>query len=114
MSHKTNPQRKTLILLSAAGWLLVKSILAQEPAAPPIRVVEVKTFVLPTMSLAKFGNPAITKEVLDRAKRNGLKHVNLPSIGSGLARIGENEFFGVTDRGPNGSAEGEDDALSGA
>jgi alkaline phosphatase len=35
----------------------------------------------------------------------------MPSIGSGLAKAGENEFFGITDRGPNYKA-GEDDEES--
>src|SRR5205823_6332370 len=43
---------------------------------------------------------------LKKAQRNGLKFINLPSIGSGLARVGPDEFIGITDRGPNGTAEG--------
>lgn len=41
---------------------------------------------------------------LTRAQTNGLKFTDLPSIGSGLVRVGENEFVGISDRGPNGEA----------
>ncbi|HXF09907.1 MAG TPA: esterase-like activity of phytase family protein [Desulfuromonadaceae bacterium] len=67
------------------------------------------TYTLPRMTLAQFGNPAITETVLAKAKANGLNFTDLPSIGSGLAVAGPNEFFGITDRGPNGQAASEDD-----
>jgi hypothetical protein len=59
-------------------------------------------YTLPRMSLAPFADPPLSEEILKRATLNGLQFTDLPSIGSGLARVGPNEFVGITDRGPNG------------
>jgi alkaline phosphatase len=73
------------------------------------RAAVVATYTLPRVSLAQLGNPACNEAALARAKINGLKFSDLPSIGSGLARAGPNEFWGITDRGPNGiTGDGED------
>jgi hypothetical protein len=65
-------------------------------------------YTLPRTSLSQFGNPACTEAVLQKAQRNGLKFTDLPSVGSGLAKAGPNEFWGITDRGPNGISSGDD------
>jgi alkaline phosphatase len=67
------------------------------------------TYVAAPYSLAAMNNPACSKATLKRASRNGLKFADLASIGSGLAKAGENEFYGITDRGPNGKVEDDDD-----
>jgi alkaline phosphatase len=72
------------------------------------RATVVHTYTLPRLSLSQLGNPDCDEPALARAKINGLKYTDLPSIGSGLAGAGvTNEFWGITDRGPNGM--GEDD-----
>jgi alkaline phosphatase len=76
------------------------------PANPP-RATLVGTWVLPRTSLSQFGNPAYPEAALAQARSNGLQFIDLPSIGSGLARAGENEFWGITDRGPNGNVGDE-------
>jgi alkaline phosphatase len=73
-------------------------------------IPRVKTFVLPRTNLSEAGNPAVSAEALARAKANGLEFTDMPSIGSGLARAGDQEFWGITDRGPNGKTGGDDDA----
>ena len=67
------------------------------------------TYTLPRTSLSQLGNPACSPAALEKARRNGLNFTDLPSIGSGLAKSGENEFVGLTDRGPNGTAAAGDD-----
>lgn len=59
-------------------------------------------FELPPTPLITLGRQPFTTNDLVRARTNGLKYENLPSLGSGLARVGENEFVGISDRGPNG------------
>lgn len=59
-------------------------------------------FELPPTSLSALGRQPFTADDLARARTNGLKYDALPSLGSGLARVGENEFVGISDRGPNG------------
>jgi hypothetical protein len=66
------------------------------------------TYTLPRMTLSRLGNPACSEAVLERARRNGLKFTDLPSLGSGLERAGTNEFWGITDRGPNGRSGGDE------
>ncbi len=73
------------------------------------RATVVGTYVLPRVSLSQLGDAAIDEPALARAKINGLKFTDLPSIGSGLARAGTNEFWGITDRGPNGVPDGADE-----
>ena len=68
----------------------------------------VGTFILPRTSFSRLGNPACSDEELAKARSNGLKYADLPSIGSGLAKLSENEFVGITDRGPNGTATTSD------
>jgi hypothetical protein len=60
----------------------------------------VETYLLPPTSLDRLGNPRVTADVLARARQNGLKFSDRPSLGSGLARLGVDEFVGLTDRGP--------------
>lgn len=67
------------------------------------------TYTLPRINLSQLANPACTEAALQKAKSNGLKFIDLPSTGSGLARAGANEFWGITDRGPNGIAGGDED-----
>lgn len=66
----------------------------------------VSSFRLPPTNLGAMGLQPFTSTDAVRARTNGLKFDNLPSIGSGLARVGENEFVGISDRGPNGEVGG--------
>lgn len=59
------------------------------------------------MNLSELGSQPFTASELAHAWTNGLKFDDLPSIGSGLARVGENEFVGISDRGPNGEVGGK-------
>jgi hypothetical protein len=59
-------------------------------------------FELPPTQLHTLGAQPFTAHDLAQARTNGLKYENLPSLGSGLVRVGENEFIGISDRGPNG------------
>ncbi|HEX4263601.1 MAG TPA: hypothetical protein VH597_04620 [Verrucomicrobiae bacterium] len=76
-------------------------------SAQPARLIGV--FTLPRTSLSQFGNPACDEAALQKAKANGLKFTDLPSVGSGLAKAGPKEFWGITDRGPNGISGGDED-----
>lgn len=62
-------------------------------------------FVLPPTRLDTLGAPPFNASDLATAKANGLRFDDLPSIGSGLALIADREFFGISDRGPNGVVE---------
>ena len=66
----------------------------------------VSSFQLPPTNLGAMGLQPFTSTDAVRARTNGLKFDNLPSLGSGLARVGENEFIGLSDRGPNGEVGG--------
>lgn len=59
-------------------------------------------YELPPTQLITLGQQPFTANDLARARTNGLKYADLPSLGSGLVRVGENEFVGISDRGPNG------------
>ncbi|MGC3959987.1 MAG: esterase-like activity of phytase family protein [Verrucomicrobiota bacterium] len=59
-------------------------------------------FELPPTSLRSLGRQPCNENDFARARTNGLKYDDLPSLGSGLACLGENEFVGISDRGPNG------------
>jgi hypothetical protein len=61
------------------------------------------TYSLTPTRLEQFGNAACSREAVERARQNGLRFADLPSIGSGLAKASGNGFYGITDRGPNGS-----------
>ena len=61
-------------------------------------------YTLPRVSIAQLDNPACSDAVLEKAHTNGLIFTDLISIGSGLEKVGANEFIGITDRGPNGMA----------
>jgi hypothetical protein len=87
-----------------ALWLALVVFADAQP-----RATLVGTYILPRMKLSQLGNPACDGAALARAKINGLKFDDLPSIGSGLARAGTNEFWGITDRGPNGIPDGGDE-----
>jgi hypothetical protein len=60
------------------------------------------TSTLPNTPLQDLGNHHLTANDLLRAKTNGLRFPELPSIGSGLAHVSGNDYLGITDRGPNG------------
>ncbi|HWC61610.1 MAG TPA: esterase-like activity of phytase family protein [Verrucomicrobiae bacterium] len=75
------------------------------------RATVVAAYTLPRISLSQMGNPDCDEPALARAKTNGLKFTDLPSIGSGLAAAGTNEFWGITDRGPNGIANDGENGL---
>lgn len=63
------------------------------------------TYTLPHTPLQNLGNLHLTPAELQCARTNGLKFPDLPSIGSGLTHLSGNDFFGITDRGPNGKPE---------
>lgn len=85
-------------------FLLAALLLATSLAvsAEPARATIVGAFTLPRTNLAGFGTRSNPAADLLRAAGNGLRFMDLPSIGSGLARAGDHEFWGITDRGPNG------------
>ncbi|HLP76297.1 MAG TPA: esterase-like activity of phytase family protein, partial [Candidatus Paceibacterota bacterium] len=85
-------------LLAAVGM----NLQAADSIPVPARGKVIGTYVLPRLSLSQFGNPDCSDAVLARARQNGLKFTDLPSIGSGLAHVRSDEFVGITDRGPNG------------
>ena len=62
----------------------------------------ISSFQLLPTSLGAMGLQPFSPSEAMLARTNGLKFDNLPSLGSGLARLGENEFVGISDRGPNG------------
>lgn len=71
-----------------------------------LAVAEIQSsYVLPPTSLLSLGHQPFTANDLARAQINGLKFADLPSLGSGLARASQGEFYGISDRGPNGSVE---------
>ncbi len=75
---------------------------ARSPAnVAPAKAELIGTYTLPRISLSQMGNPLVTEAALQRAEKDGLKYTDLISIGSGLEKAGENEFLGITDRGPN-------------
>jgi hypothetical protein len=86
------------------AWFLALSF-----SASAQRATLIGTYTLPRISLSRFDNPACTEAALQKAAANGLKFLDLPSTGSGLAKVGENEFWGINDRGPNGMVGGNDD-----
>ena len=57
-----------------------------------------ETHALTGLSLASLSNPPYN---LERSSKNGLPHANLVSFGSGIVWGTGNEFYGITDRGPN-------------
>lgn len=95
-----NKMRFVFLTLLAIGLIPFCSSHAADSSA---RAKVIATYTLPRTSLSNFANPAIAQAALDRAIRNGLKFSDLPSIGSGLAKAGTNGFWGITDRGPNGT-----------
>lgn len=66
------------------------------------RIEVLGQYELAPTALSTLGEQPFTANDLARARTNGLKYENLPSLGSGLAQIGKNEFVGISDRGPNG------------
>ncbi len=95
-------------LLLCAFFAALGAVAAETPRASANASL-VAAYVQAPYSLAAMSNPACSKAALQRAVRNELKFTDLPSIGSGLAKAGENEFYGITDRGPNAKAEGDDE-----
>ena len=83
-----------------ATLALAACVSAQCPAQPGLQVI--CAYNLPSTDLTTLGGGAFSATDLDQAKANGLRFTDLPSIGSGLACVGENEFVGISDRGPNG------------
>jgi hypothetical protein len=57
-----------------------------------------RQFELPPTSLTNFG---YTQLELDAAAPNGLTVDDQPAIGSGLIWLGDDQYLGITDRGPN-------------
>jgi alkaline phosphatase len=107
MQSGMNPKLIVSLLTALLLHAVVLSVSGQE-AGGGYQITSVKVYTLPRMSLSELGNPAVTDATMKRAEQNGLKFGDLPSIGSGLAKTGENEFVGITDRGPNGAAEDAD------
>jgi len=110
MRVKTHECRGLRWLTPVLSVCCALSVCRAGPAEKGARATLVETFTLPRLSLSRFGNPECTEASLARAVTHGLKFTDLPSIGSGLARTGENEFVGITDRGPNGTG-GDDDGV---
>jgi alkaline phosphatase len=73
-----------------------------------VKALEVTArFELSPTPLGSCGDQPFTRSDLIRATSNGLERVEFPSIGSGLARISDGEFVGISDRGPNGEVNGK-------
>ena len=89
------------LALSLAAF--VSTVRGQDPTD------KVQVYTLGRTNLSGFRVPAYSPETMAGARRNGLEFDDLPSVGSGLARIGANEFVGITDRGPNGTG-GDDES----
>jgi alkaline phosphatase len=89
---------------SVITLLLAASAVSALGAEPKVQLLE--SFELPPTPLAQLGAQPFTPNDLARARANGLKFDDLPSLGSGLVRVGENEFVGISDRGPNGQMAG--------
>jgi hypothetical protein len=86
--------------------LLAALTINQFPLSAAESFSVVGSFQLPPTSLGQMGSQPFTSNDMMMARTNGLKFDDLPSIGSGLARLGENEFVGISDRGPNGEVGG--------
>ena len=71
--------------------------LAAAPAAAEVLVD--KSATLPAIPLAEFQNAQLPGSISDD------RGVLLGGIGSGLFRVGKNEYWTITDRGPNGEPE---------
>jgi hypothetical protein len=91
--------RAFFIFVSMAGCVLCAG---QSPASPTgaAKTTVLQMATLPPTSLTNFPGVGDSR-ALETASRNGLRHTDLPSIGSGLACVGSNEFVGITDRGVN-------------
>lgn len=86
-------------------WIVIALLLvlaADAGLAAESGVEVLQRFELPPTNLRSLGQQPFTENDLAQARTNGLKYDALPSLGSGLARIKENEFVGISDRGPNG------------
>ena len=94
-------QRLCQIALLAAASLAHSALYAVES------VSVLRAFQLPQTRLESMGQQGFSAADLNLARTNGLRFDNLPSLGSGLARIGTNEFVGISDRGPNGEVGGK-------
>ena len=94
--------REHFILISLAGFFASTPAQSATSDAPLVSVVQIAQF--PPTSLSVFPGAGDAK-ALKQAKRDGLKRTDLPSIGSGLALVGSNEFVGITDRGVNFTIE---------
>lgn len=91
-----------------AGWPLCLLLGISFPgrAHAALAAAEIRSsYVLPPTSLLKLGSQPFTTNDLARAQINGLKYTDLPSLGSGLARASKAEFYGISDRGPNGTVD---------
>src|SRR5437016_470698 len=64
-------------------------------------------YTLPRISLQTLAPTNRPPYDLATAHANGLTVTDSLSIGSGLARRADGALFGITDRGPNGSAAGD-------
>lgn len=84
----------------SAGILLGISL--ADSRAVQAEALQLQRFELPATSLAGFCSSNATAARLRNAQANGLKFLDRPSLGSGLARCGGDEFVGISDRGPNG------------
>jgi hypothetical protein len=62
----------------------------------------IETFELPPIDISKI-NPNLTLDTIESSESKGYKGRNFPGIGSGLIRVPKtkNEFYMLTDRGPN-------------
>lgn len=86
----------------AAIWAMLAIFVGGAGRAVASDVEVLQRFELPPTRLSTLGQQPFTANDLAQARTNGLRYDALPSLGSGLVRVGENEFVGISDRGPNG------------
>ena len=88
----------------SAGQVVGSAVSRAEPPPRPLHYVQpvlgatatvTKTSTLPDIPLGEFQNALLPGSIEDD------RGVNLGSIGSGLFPLGGNEYWTVTDRGPN-------------
>ena len=90
---------RSLVHLALVTLAAVSAIVAA--AVPGAQPVLVQTATLAPLDLTRFGRPALTPAAVMDALDHGLPFRDRPSFGSGLTWLGDDEFVGVTDRGPN-------------
>jgi hypothetical protein len=94
VAHNAEPQPKTKPVAQKTEDFTPLPPVGEPVAATAPKVI--KSATLPLIDLGAFQNALLPGSIKDA------RNLKLGSIGSGLFRIGANEYWTVTDRGPNG------------